>query len=214
MYGNPVQKIYDRIAAERETEKDDPATDAPDTVASEGFFDSLASSIGSILGFGDKSVFGPGGASLTTDLQAEALAELQEDLAAQGIEFNPMSGLEKGIGFGLSFAPAPIGTVAGLYGALASITGKGVLGTVNSPFGDLHLHADGTLSRAAFDENPDEGGNPFRDKKRVTSSEPKKEEEEKEEEVKAAEKKEIKPSAYQVYLDNLLYPDTQLNRVV
>lgn len=209
IYGNPVRKAFDKILAERETEKDDPATDAPDTVASEGFFDSLASSIGSILGFGDKSVFGPGGPSLTTDLQAEALAELQEDLAAQGIEFSPMSGTEKGIGFGLSFAPAPVGTVAGLYGALANIAGKGVLGTVSSPFGDLHLHADGTLSRAAFDENPDEGGNPFRDKNRVTSSEPKKEEEKKEEEEeKVAEKKEIKSSEYQNYLADLLYPNT------
>jgi hypothetical protein len=213
IYGNPVRKAFDKILAERETEKDDPATDAPDTVASESFFDSLASSIGSLLGFGDKSIFGPGGASLTTDLQAEALAELQADLAAQGIEFNPMSGLEKGIAFSLPYAmPNPIGPTAGLYNALANIAGKGVLGTVSSPFGDLHLHADGTLSRAAFDENPDEGGNPFRDKKRVTSSEPKKEEEEeKEEEVEVAKKEKIKPSAYQVYLDNLLYRDKQYN---
>ena len=128
-----------------------PATRYPSVL-----FDSLASSIGSIFGFGDKSVFGPGGTSLTSDIQAEALAELQEDLAAQGIEFSPMSGFEKGMGLGLSFAPAPIGTVAGLYGALANIAGKGVLGTVSSPFGDLNLHADGTLSKASIDEGPDD----------------------------------------------------------
>ena len=92
-------------------------------------------------------------------------------------------------------------------------TGASIIGLATDPATGLDylVQANGDLQLASGqlgDLSPQDGGNEsIIPKKREAVTEAPKEEEE-EEEVKAAEKKEIKPSAYQEYLADLLYPNT------
>jgi hypothetical protein len=193
----------ERGEAAKERSESDDLLESEDYVEDPGFFGRIGDVLSSLNPLGE----------LTPEEQAVLQSHRDAGFLTDVRERSTMDNL---LGFAANLAmPGPLSAVK-FVGEKA--TGANIIGLATDPATgfDYLVQANGDLQLAPGlgDLSPQDDGNPFRDKKRVTSSEPKKEEEEEKEEVTAAEEKEIKPSAYQVYLDNLLYPDTQLNRVV
>lgn len=128
-----------------------------------------------------------------------------------GLTVRERSTMDNLIGFGANLAmPGPLSALK-FIGEKA--TGASIIGLATDPATGLDylVQANGDLQLASDqlgDLSPQDGGNEsIIPKKREAVTEAPKEEEE-EEEVKAAEKEKIKPSAYQEYLADLLYPNT------
>lgn len=178
-------------AAKEQSESDD-LFESGGSVEEPGFFASILSSLNPL-------------AELTP--QQKGVLQSYENL---GLNVRERSAMDNLLGFGLNLV-----TPGSIVKSIAEkATGSSIIGLATDPATgfDYLIQANGDLQLApgelGYSSSQDGGNEPIIPKKREAVTEAPKEEEKEEEVVEVAEKEKIKPSAYQNYLADLLYPNT------